>query len=189
MKLAILIPAYNEEKTLARVIQTLPKKFPGITQKEIIVVNDGSRDHTRDIALKYKVTTVSHWLNRGLGNIILTTSRRSLNRSFRKKQMWWWVPVFSLKKVRCHGTAALVFLVLILSPIFYFGSGLLIHNQGSGRFLKKRSKKLKLNLTKWKFLQSFLMKSKPKIFEWLKFRSVRSILTILWPKVRKILMV
>ncbi len=72
MKLAILIPAYNEEKTLARVIQTLPKKFPGITQKEIIVVNDGSRDHTRDIALKYKVTTVSHWLNRGLGGALGT---------------------------------------------------------------------------------------------------------------------
>lgn len=72
MKLAILIPAFNEEKTLTRVIQTLPKKFPGVTKKEIIIVNDGSFDRTHQIALKNKVTVISHWLNRGLGGALGT---------------------------------------------------------------------------------------------------------------------
>jgi len=72
MRLAILIPAYNEEKMLARVIQTLPKKFSGITHQEVIVVNDGSIDATREIALKHRVTVVSHWLNRGLGGALGT---------------------------------------------------------------------------------------------------------------------
>jgi glycosyltransferase involved in cell wall biosynthesis len=72
MKLAILIPAYNEEKTLARVIETLPKKFPGVTYQETIVVNDGSIDATREIATKHKVTVISHWLNRGLGGALGT---------------------------------------------------------------------------------------------------------------------
>lgn len=67
MKLAILIPAFNEEETLGRVIKTLPKKFPGVTALEIIIVNDGSLDRTREIALKNNVTVISHWLNRGLG--------------------------------------------------------------------------------------------------------------------------
>lgn len=67
MKLAIIVPAFNEEKTLAKVIKTLPKKLTKITRKEIIVVNDGSTDKTAQIAKKLKVTVISHVLNRGLG--------------------------------------------------------------------------------------------------------------------------
>jgi len=72
MKLAILIPAYNEEKTLEQVIRTLPKKFPGVTKKEIIIVNDGSIDKTATIAHKNGVTVISHWMNRGLGGALGT---------------------------------------------------------------------------------------------------------------------
>lgn len=67
MKLAIIIPAYNEEKTIDRVIKTIPKKFPHIKYLEIIVVNDGSTDNTEKIAVKHKVTLISHLINRGLG--------------------------------------------------------------------------------------------------------------------------
>ena len=50
MKLSIVIPAYNEEKTLeelvGRVVNIpLPENF----QKEIIIVNDGSKDRTWEI--------------------------------------------------------------------------------------------------------------------------------------------
>lgn len=67
MKLAILIPAYNEEKMIGTVLKNLPKKFPGVTRQEIIVVNDGSIDRTAQLALNSKTTVISHWLNRGLG--------------------------------------------------------------------------------------------------------------------------
>ena len=67
MRLAIIIPAYNEEKTIAQVIKTLPRKFPHINYREIIVINDGSQDKTEAIAQKMPVTVISHYLNRGLG--------------------------------------------------------------------------------------------------------------------------
>ena len=50
-KLSILVPAYNEEKTIAQVINAVKAVvLPGL-QKEIVVVNDGSSDRTAD-ALK-----------------------------------------------------------------------------------------------------------------------------------------
>lgn len=46
MKLSIIIPVFNEEKTIGKVIQkVLSLKIPNIT-KEIIVVDDGSTDST-----------------------------------------------------------------------------------------------------------------------------------------------
>jgi len=72
MKLAILIPAYNEETTLAQVIKTLPDKIPGISQIDVIVVNDGSVDRTKQIAQRMGATVISHWFNRGLGGALGT---------------------------------------------------------------------------------------------------------------------
>src|SRR6266702_311065 len=47
MKLSIIIPVYNEEKTVARVLQRVEKvTFPNV-QKEIIVINDGSTDNSK----------------------------------------------------------------------------------------------------------------------------------------------
>ncbi len=47
MKLSVLIPVYNEERTVAAVIDTVRKAptLPGL-DKEIVVVNDGSSDGT-----------------------------------------------------------------------------------------------------------------------------------------------
>lgn len=72
MKLAILIPAYNEEKTLSQVIKSIPRRYPKITKTEIIVVSDGSTDKTVAIARENKVTLIEHDLNRGLGGTLGT---------------------------------------------------------------------------------------------------------------------
>jgi glycosyltransferase involved in cell wall biosynthesis len=51
MKLSVLIPVYNEEKTIVQVIDAVKAVvLPGL-QKEIVVVNDGSSDRTAE-ALK-----------------------------------------------------------------------------------------------------------------------------------------
>ncbi len=51
-KLTVIVPAYNEEKVIDRTIQALiDTKYP---DKEIILVNDGSKDNTFEIMLKYK---------------------------------------------------------------------------------------------------------------------------------------
>lgn len=47
IRLSVIVPAYNEEKTIAAVIHSLVEVIP--QNSEIIVVNDGSRDKTAEI--------------------------------------------------------------------------------------------------------------------------------------------
>lgn len=68
MKLFIQIPCLNEEETLPLVLSTIPKKIPGIDQIELLVVDDGSKDKTVEIAKKHGVKHfVRHTRNKGLG--------------------------------------------------------------------------------------------------------------------------
>lgn len=46
MKLIITIPAYNEEKSIGKVIRSVPRKIKGIDKVEVLVANDGSTDNT-----------------------------------------------------------------------------------------------------------------------------------------------
>ena len=50
MKLIIQIPCYNEAEVLPQTIADLPKQIPGIDEIEYLVVNDGSRDNTVQVA-------------------------------------------------------------------------------------------------------------------------------------------
>ncbi|MEI6849905.1 MAG: glycosyltransferase family 2 protein [archaeon] len=50
MHLIVQIPAYNEEKTIAEVIKSIPRKIKGIGKIEILVIDDGSRDNTFKLA-------------------------------------------------------------------------------------------------------------------------------------------
>ena len=49
MKLSVVIPAYNEERTIAETIQRVKAVDLGPLDMEIIVVDDGSKDRTREI--------------------------------------------------------------------------------------------------------------------------------------------
>lgn len=72
MKLAVVIPAYNEESAIGSVIHELMSvNMPGI-EKEIIVVNDGSSDKTGEIARSKGAWVVRHLLNRGVGGALGT---------------------------------------------------------------------------------------------------------------------
>lgn len=72
MKLAILVPAYNEEKTIGKVLESIPRRYPKIAQTDIVVISDGSTDKTAEIAEKAGVTLITHDLNRGLGGALGT---------------------------------------------------------------------------------------------------------------------
>src|SRR3989338_6144441 len=68
MKLVIIIPCYNEEKTLPDVLRSIPKKIPGIKKIETVVVDDGSTDKSVIVAKKFHVThIIRHKRNKGLG--------------------------------------------------------------------------------------------------------------------------
>ncbi len=70
MKLSIIVPVYNEEKTIEKVIRELKKlRF----KKEIIVVDDGSTDTTPKILKKLKgIKVITHEKNLGKGAAIAT---------------------------------------------------------------------------------------------------------------------
>ena len=73
MKLSIIIPAYNEEETIADVVRQVQAVDLGHIRKEIIVVDDASQDRTRDILRTFPhVITVSHPTNKGKGAALNT---------------------------------------------------------------------------------------------------------------------
>jgi len=51
--LSIIIPAYNEESTIAEVLDTVVQVNLGNIRKEIIVVNDHSSDQTGEVVQQY----------------------------------------------------------------------------------------------------------------------------------------
>ncbi len=48
-KLSIVMPCYNEKATIKKILKEVEEVNLGSTQKEIIIVDDGSKDGTRDI--------------------------------------------------------------------------------------------------------------------------------------------
>ncbi len=67
MKLIIQIPCYNEAETLEIALNDLPKKIDGIDEIEYLIINDGSKDATIEVAKKWGVHYVVNFKrNKGL---------------------------------------------------------------------------------------------------------------------------
>ncbi len=63
MKVIVVLPAYNAEKTLARTVADIPRNVV----QEIILVDDKSTDRTVQIARELGLTVFEHDRNRGYG--------------------------------------------------------------------------------------------------------------------------
>jgi glycosyltransferase involved in cell wall biosynthesis len=50
MKLIIQVPCLNEEETLPRALEELPRRVPGFDEVEWLVIDDGSTDRTAEVA-------------------------------------------------------------------------------------------------------------------------------------------
>ncbi len=67
MKLIIQIPCYNEGESLPETLVALPRQIDGIDTIEILVIDDGSKDDTSEVARRFGVHhIVRHRTNRGL---------------------------------------------------------------------------------------------------------------------------
>lgn len=67
MRVVVQIPCLNEEKTLALVLKSIPKKIPGVKSIKILIIDDGSSDNTLKVAKKFGVKHfVRHTRNMGL---------------------------------------------------------------------------------------------------------------------------
>jgi glycosyltransferase involved in cell wall biosynthesis len=85
MKLSVIVPAYNEEKTIWKVLDKLKSvELIGGFQKEIVIVNDCSSDNTEGVAKRFieenpqmEVSYYRHEYNQGKGAALHTGIRRA----------------------------------------------------------------------------------------------------------------
>lgn len=63
MKLIIQIPCYNEAETLEVALNDLPKHIDGIDIIEYLIINDGSKDNTVEVAKNWGVNYVVNFRN------------------------------------------------------------------------------------------------------------------------------
>lgn len=73
MKLIVQIPCYNEEHTLPATVADIPRQIPGIDKVEVLIIDDGSRDRTVEVAREI-----------GVDHIVVNKRNMGLARSFRR---------------------------------------------------------------------------------------------------------
>ena len=79
-KLSVIIPAYNEGKTIYKILDKLKVvQLPGELMKEVIIVNDCSTDNTEEAVLEYQkmnadlnIQYFKHLVNKGKGAALHT---------------------------------------------------------------------------------------------------------------------
>lgn len=79
-KLVVIIPALNEAKTVGTVIHSIPRTLPGISQVEVLVINDGSKDTTEQVATQAGASVINHSVTMGVGAAFHTGIRHALAR-------------------------------------------------------------------------------------------------------------
>jgi hypothetical protein len=78
-RVAIVIPAYNEEDNIGHVLGRIPERVCDL-ETAVLVVDDGSRDRTSDVAKRYGAVVARHVTNRG-GGAALRTGYRLMSES------------------------------------------------------------------------------------------------------------
>ena len=73
MRLIVQIPCYNEEETLPATLADIPRQIPGVDSVEILIIDDGSRDRTIEVA---RAAGVEH--------IVVNKQNMGLARTFRR---------------------------------------------------------------------------------------------------------
>lgn len=78
MDLSIIIPAKNEATSLVSLLPDLKQRYP---EAEIIVVDDGSTDKTRDVVIESGARCVSHHFSLGNGAAVKSGARASTGKT------------------------------------------------------------------------------------------------------------
>ena len=75
----IIIPAYNEARNLAVLLPKLKTRYP---EMQLLVIDDGSSDTSREVARNQQVTVLSHPFNLGYGVAIQTGYKYAIERQY-----------------------------------------------------------------------------------------------------------
>lgn len=79
IKLIIQIPCFNEERSLPVTVADLPRAIPGVDVIEYLVIDDGSRDRTSQVARELGVHHIVRFTNnKGLARGFMAGIERSL---------------------------------------------------------------------------------------------------------------
>ncbi len=73
-KVGVLVPAYNEADSIGYVLDRIPEQVCGL-ETAVLVVDDGSRDGTGEIAAEHGAAVARHLINRGGGAALRTGYR------------------------------------------------------------------------------------------------------------------
>lgn len=74
-KIAVLVPAFNEAGSIARVVKRIYEMNPGV---DVIVINDGSADNTAELAEEAGAIVLSLTVNLGYGAALQTGYKYTL---------------------------------------------------------------------------------------------------------------
>ena len=75
MRPLVMVPAYNEEVCLPQTLAELAREAPGL---DVIVVDDGSRDRTKEVARAAGYRVLSLPINLGVGGALQTGVRYAI---------------------------------------------------------------------------------------------------------------
>ena len=78
-KVLIIIPAYNEEKSIQKVVDNIEKNY---SQYDYVVINDGSKDKTRDLCRKMGYQYINLSINLGIGGAVQTGYRYARDKEY-----------------------------------------------------------------------------------------------------------
>jgi hypothetical protein len=70
-RIAVVIPAYDEAENVGHVLDTIPPEVCGV-ETAVLVIDDGSRDATGEVARRHGAAVVRHVVNRGQGAAMRT---------------------------------------------------------------------------------------------------------------------
>ena len=68
-KVLIIIPAYNESQNIEKVVDNIVEHYP---QYDYVIINDGSKDDTREVCRKRKYNYINLSINLGIGGAVQT---------------------------------------------------------------------------------------------------------------------
>lgn len=77
MKVLLVIPAYNEEKSIVHVVEEVQQ-----AGYDYVVINDGSTDRTRDVCIQHGVNLISLSRNLGIGGAVQTGHRYAYEQGY-----------------------------------------------------------------------------------------------------------
>jgi hypothetical protein len=77
----VLVPAHNESMNLPRVLDAIKSVLP---TADLLVIDDGSRDDTSDVAWSCGATVVRHPFNLGVGAALQTGYRYALEHGYQR---------------------------------------------------------------------------------------------------------